>query len=246
VRRAQARPPVATFRGRLDLLDFPSLLKFCEAKGLTGVVRIEAPNFAVDVQFDSGNLRVESVEQQLDGLCSLTEGTFTILAQPIDFREIAGAAHERPPPAPPGLLSSVAAHNRILQVQTEYLHGPRPKIVTLVTSAGRTIWKSSCDVEPNSIERTLAEAMAVEHAKVSIDLQDKVNDALEKLGVGREESVRQRFNRLFDDGYDQFRQGKFEAAIELWETAASLDPSSRVVEVNIRIAKNKLESSTKG
>jgi CheY-like chemotaxis protein len=242
--RTRARPPVATFKGRVAALNVPSLLKFCETKGLTGFVHVEGPGVSVDIHFEAGIIDPSSIEDHLDELCSLAEGVFTVYASPVDFSQILPSA--RCPwttVALPGLLSTIEVDGRVLQVQTELLSGPRPSIVTLVASSGRTVWKTASEVDSEASAEVIADLMKRKHAAMSDEMQQKIRDTLERLGVP-EETRRQRFHELFEQGYEAFRNADYKSCVGFWERALVVDPQSKVVEVNLRVAREKLAAES--
>lgn len=241
--RARCRPALAAFHGSLHQMSFPDLLKFCELKSLTGFVRVEAGDLHVDVHFHSGAIDAATVEEYLDRLCELNDGAFTIFAQPVDFSEIARPEPRAPVPAPAGRLSLIRLGGRVLQLQTEYLHGPRPAVVTLVTASGRTLWKTSVAANLSQGSDGIGRQVDSEHLRVSNELQQKIEELKDKLQP-RDESTRQRFHELFDEGYDSFRNHDYQGALRLWREALELDPTSKLLEVNLRIAQGKVAETS--
>lgn len=242
--RARSRPALAAFHGDLQTMSFPELLKFCELKGLTGFVRVDAAEWSVDVRFHSGAVDAATVEEYLDRLCELREGDFTVFAQPVDFSDIARPEARLPVPTPAGRLSLLRAGERVMQVQTEYLHGPRPAVVTLVTAAGRTLWKTSVAVDPTQGTEGIGRRVDAEHLRVSNEVQDKLEQLKQKL-LPSDESLRHRFHELFDAGYECFRNHDYRGALKVWGEALDIDPASKVLEVNLKIARAKLEETTR-
>jgi Flp pilus assembly protein TadD len=56
------------------------------------------------------------------------------------------------------------------------------------------------------------------------------------------EDPRSRFNRLFDEGYEQYRAGQLAEAIATWQEAQRLSPDNATIRVNLEIASAKLSA----
>ena len=149
--RRQHRRAGTSFRGDLASLGLPALLRFCEAKGLTGYLDVFAPERVHTLRFTAG--RLDDGEPELDAILGLARGAFVVHSLPLDFGELAGRGRTGPVPIlpddqPVGRVSGVRLHQRLLQVQTELVGGIEPVIVTLVTIGGRPQWKQRTACPP--------------------------------------------------------------------------------------------------
>jgi DNA-binding response OmpR family regulator len=245
-RRRWASP---AFRGDLARFPFIKVLRFCEMQGLTGQVEFEAGSFRAAVSFRAGSLVADDndagADDRLGRLYDLTEGTFTIRSQGVEFRELAGVAAPTggptaaaSAPRPAGRLSTVDVGGRAVHVQTEVVGPPGRKLVTAATLDGRTLFKRISE-PPEDAEAGFVEGvLEVQHAAVERD----VREAQEKLLIESVERPdwKERFDRLFEEGFVEYRKGRWEAARAVWEEARALNPSDKVLEVNLRVVLGKL------
>ena len=248
--RATLRRKVAAaetvFRGDLASLPFCSVMRFCELKGLTGAVSIQSPTLDAEVRFRAGELIVDDDGDMLGALCDLTSGTFAIRSRPARFDDVEGIAPESPSVVLPtllaGRLSTVEVGRRRLQVQTEVTGDETRSLVTLVTLDGQTLKKRVTRLAPGGPTEALQRQVDAQHHDVEVELSKRVEAARDRLSQPPEDP-RARFNRLFDEGYELYRDGKLEAAVERWEEAQRLAPDNSTVRVNLEIARSKLAST---
>lgn len=252
VLRRQQRYAVPIFHGDLSRFPFVKLLQFCETRGLTGEVAVQRDEFSAKVRFQGGELVYdERTEAALEQLVDLDSGTFQIHAQPVSFQEIEFASAVAPKTDAPtlspesrpmGQLSGVKAGSRTFQIQTEVVSHPEPRVVTIVILDGRTVLKRVSDpLLPSATEDHTA-LIRTQHTAVETEVRDK----LDQLGKARDagtESVKERFNRLFEQGHDAYLTGNYEAARTAWEEARGLDPDNKALTVNLEILEKKLAST---
>ncbi len=72
-----------------------------------------------------------------------------------------------------------------------------------------------------------------------------IEEELHKDG-GEEEktSDKKQFDKLFEEGFDRYRAGNSEGALEVWQQAATLDLDNKVLQTNIEMLKKKLKKLT--
>lgn len=245
-RRGPATVPL--FRGDLGRMPFVKVLQFCEQQGLTGQVDFEGPGLAVSLAFKAGRL-LEVADDELGRLCDLAEGVFVVRAQPISFEALQAAEAPAPPRAvagggpeggrPLGRLSGVRAGGRLFQVQTEAVEYPTPHVLSLVMLDGSSVFKRSGPI-PAQADRSLAEALIQEqHAAVEQEVRERL-ETLVRERAGQAEDSMATYYRLFEEGLDSYRRGEHARALALWREARAKNPDDRALEVNIRVAENKL------
>lgn len=247
------RYSVPVFYGDLAKLPFIRLLQFCELKGLSGEVEISGGGNYVKLQLKGGNLVLDNIDDStLEKLYDQAEGTFVIYSFPTDFKEIEDAAArkiERPaaPLAekerPMGRLSGVRANNMLFQLQTEFVTFPENTIVTIVILDGRVLMKRKKQAPPDSSDRKALEKMIEEqHVAVENEVREKINDLVKKKS-GDTDSPKEKFNRLFEDGFDKYREGNYDEALRIWEEAYSLNPADKILETNLGMLRKKIKQS---
>jgi DNA-binding response OmpR family regulator len=239
--RRQHRRAGTSFRGDLATLGLPALLRFCEAKGLTGYLDVFAPERVHTLRFSAG--RLDDGEAELDAILGLDRGAFVVHSLPLDFGDLASRGRTGPVPIlrdqqPVGRVSGVRLHQRLLQVQTELVGGAEPVIITLVTIGGRPHWKqrTACPpgLEPAAIQARLDE----QHQAIEAQLEDKLAAA---LTVTETPAPAVDVNALCDAGYDRFRARDYAGAIAAWEAALALEPNSAALAVNLQVARARAE-----
>jgi DNA-binding response OmpR family regulator len=261
---------VPVFRGDLKRLPFMKLLQFCELKGITGQLEISAETLCTTLPLKAGRLVLEGMEDTLlEQLYDLAAGVFIIHAQPVDYREIeamalaesapagtpaadtavaappAAAAAPVPPPdkqeLPMGRLSGVRVDERLFQLQTEYVQHPVPQVVTIVIYAGRVMLKRKVDIPPEKRARTAVEAVIEElHTGTEQELRNKIAE-LAKKKPEEQESPKDAYSRLFEQGFELYREGKYRESLEAWEEAYRINPTDRILETNLAVLRKKLK-----
>ncbi len=245
--RRTHRRLASTFHGDLEKLPFINLLKFCELKGLTGDVEINGDEVSGRIKFNAGDLDDSAETEELLGrLYDLGRGAFVIHSRSVDFVEIEEAAisrgEEDPTEAeqPMGRLSGVRVRDRLFQVQTEFVSRPTKCVVTIVTLDGKTVLKKSGDVPGQADREEVERLIRRQHLEVEEEVRRKISAALHEKNR-TEETQRTRFNRLFDEGYEKYREQDYAGALAVWEEAGRIDPSNKTLEINMKLVRKKLE-----
>ena len=228
------------FRGDLETVPFVSVLRFCELKGLTGSVRVSAAGVDACVAFKAGEMRVDD-DEQLGLLCDLTQGSFVIRSTPARFDDVAGVEENRSSVVglPVGRLSTVEVGRRRLLVQTQVVGGVSGSVVTLVMQDGQTLFKRTTRLDGGESPQSIQDCADRQHGQVEGEVASKVEAAREQLARSVDDP-RARFNRLFDEGYERYREGKWCEAVQAWEEAQALAPDNNTVQINLQVARAKL------
>jgi len=245
------RYSVPVFHGDLSKLPFVKILQFCESKALTGEVEISSGASILMLQIRRGDLVLENLDDSvLEQLYDRMEGRFVIYSQPVDFHDIEDAALREPPKPVPrlsdrekpmGRLSGVTAKNMLFQVQTEFVTHPSDQVVTIVILDGRVVLKRTKLAPPDKTERKALEKMIEEmHVSVEKEINEKINDLIRKKTESKD-TIKEKFTRLFEDGFDKYRERDYIKALELWEAAYALNPADKILETNISILRKKLK-----
>ncbi len=243
--RRRRRAAASSFHGDLARFPLPSLLRFCEAQGLTGFVDVFDRDVLLSLRFRAGQIDDDDADATLNRLVELESGAFIVHSSPVDFGELGDLQAPRPAMPPPthetalGRLTSVRLNRRVFQIETEIV-GIEPRfIVSAVSVEGRTVWKHSVRVTGEARPEDLAARIDEQHDAIEAKLNARF---AEQLVQGQENAAgrRDQFHRLFDEGFDRFRARDYEGAIESWERALAIDPSSTSLRVNVRVAREKL------
>lgn len=254
--RRRRRAVASTFRGDLARFPLPSLLRFCEAHGLTGFVDVFDGDVLLALRFCAGQIDDPDADATLTRISELESAPFIVHSAPVDFGELGdsivdGAARDAPRPsptdtsatetggAPIGRVSSVRLARRLFQVETE-VFGDEPRfVVSAVSVEGRTVWKHSTRIGSDAGAADVAARIDEQHDAIEAKLNARfAEQVLERQAspAGR----REQFHRLFDEGFDKFRARDYQGAIDCWEHALAIDPSSTSLRVNVRVAREKL------
>lgn len=251
----KTRYTTPTFHGDLSKFSCLKLLQFCNRKGLTGEVVISSPVIHTRLQYKGGT----AILPQTDDACAyvarlyeLTEGTFVIHAQSVDFKEIEQAALPSASSAdlpassrPMGRLSAVRAEQRLFQIQTEYSGQQQGQIVTTVIVDGRVV-HSRTGQPPRGTERKAIEKFIdTQHRAIEAEVRERISG--DTIRRARElETSKETFSRLFDAGCEMYRERDYSGALALWSEAASIDPEDKTLVTNLKIVRLKLEELQAG
>jgi DNA-binding response OmpR family regulator len=234
------------FDGDLARLPLMKVMQFCEQRRLTGSVEVTADGRSATVRYQGGEIvEDDAALDLLERVPEITGGRFRISVDPVDYGAIAHAAAEAAAPAatPPeervmGQLSGVRLGPRLFQIQTEHVLVPDAQVVTVVILDGRTVMKRATPAAGLGRE-SVAQAVRDQHARVEGEVNERLARGTSKAEPGGE-SPRERFNRLFEAGFDRYHAGALAEAIALWEQAQAVDPENKTLDVNLRIARQKL------
>jgi len=267
--RRRRRSSEAVFQGDLGVFSFNDVVRFCEEQGFSGDVTFEAGAWKVVIPFKGGsieldNLRnpnddlknlydfdeIDDADDVLERLYDLDNGRFTIKARGVDFSalERAGVVEKSDSKSPSsrsnipmGRLSGIKVGQRLFQVQTEMVFYPEERIETVVVLNGNTVLKRLEVVEPENGMSDLEAMINRQHQGVKAEVQRRVEELAKaksiEVGVKLDE-----FSALFDAGFDAFRDGDFQRALEIWLEAQQLKPEDPMLENNLRIVRSRVES----
>jgi len=238
------------FHGDFARMPFVNLVRFCERRGVTGVIEVHAQGLDGVVPFEAGQIVGGGPEGDLDrlleGLFEVTEGTFTIRSVTVDFSEIAAGAIETTAAAapteekPPGVLSTVEAANLRFQCQTELVTRPAVRIYSIVLLDGQAVLRRAGDLAGKPDRAQLEQMMRDQHAAVESELRERAVEIARARPV--EETRQEAAGRLLEQGYDAYRKGDLNGALNLLEKAKKLNPENRFVDANISLVKKKMKS----
>lgn len=234
-----------SFRGDLSRLSLPGLLRFCEVQGLTGFLDVFVGDTLLSLRFRAGQIDDPDADATLTRIAELESAPFVVHSAPVDFDELCdGHAPRRtqPPPSietPIGRVSSVRLNRKLFQIETRVVGDDPLLVVSVVTVEGRAVWKHSEKLRGDAGAEELTRLVDVQHDRLESRLNDRLAEHLLETRV-EAPSKRELFHKLFDEGFDSFRAGEFAVAIDRWERALAIDPSSAALRVNVRVAREKL------
>jgi len=240
------------FHGDIAKFPFVKIMQFCELKGLTGVVDIFGGGNRAHLRFKAGNLELDDAQEadsDIEKIYDLAEGTFTITVQPIDYEPIKDAAlvpeAVRSAPMadvekPMGKLSGVKAGQRLFQVQTEFVTYPENQVYSIVLLDGKVVLKRSVSTTAGQDKIALAKIIEEQHQQVENEVREKISDlGAKKSEAG--ESPKEKYDRLFEAGFEKYQQRDFAGALAVWEEAHVINPTDKTLEINLSIVKKKLQ-----
>lgn len=236
-----------TFYGDLSRISCLKLLEFCARRALTGEVIISSASRHARLQIRGGAVvppETPDPTEFLAGLYDLAEGTFVIHTQPLEFKEIEEAAmplalpapdHERPA----GRLTAIRFGTRIFQVQTELTALPRDRIITIVNLGGRIILKRESLPREAALRAEIEKLIETQHRAVEEEIRERMNPDVIKEVKSRE-YLTDRFNQLFDEGCERFREKDYQTALRKWAEAALFNRDDPALQLNLQIVRKKL------
>ena len=243
-------PPAQLLRGDLGQFPLERVMKFCELKGITGAVHVEGEGVDLTLNCRGGAFEPgdpERVEQAFD----LVRGSFTIRIFPVEFGELLGSA---PPPgpaaAPPdrrerpaGKLSGVKVNQRLFQVQSEFVDQPEELLLTLAILDGKVVLKKATPAPLRLGSDPLRQLLEEQHGAVEREIVERVNER-RAAKAAAEPSPRERFDLLFEQGWDKYRQADYAGALSCWEEARQINPEDKSIESNLKVVRRKLAAAS--
>lgn len=133
-------------------------------------------------------------------------------------------------------------NGKLIQIQTECTPHPDPMVVSVAILDGQTIMKEAKAVPPGSDRQSMMRLIREQHSIVERKVAEQAEQSEDDEAASSGSRLAQ-FNRLFEQGLDAYMSGAYEQAVEVWQEAVALDPTSKVVAVNLDIARKKLRSS---
>jgi DNA-binding response OmpR family regulator len=252
------------FLGDISKFPFIKLLQFCENRKHSGEITINSSALSATVKFEGGEL-IENTpgidEHVLEDLMNLTEGEFTLYSKPVEFTEIEFASQIATVPQtdkqsdsninssktikklspkeyPIGRLSGIKAGTRTFQIQTEVALSPVLQVVTIVVLDGRTLLKRATGELKG--DEDINQLIGTQHESVENEVREKLLNKIEKKKDSQTSG--ESFTQLLDKGLDEFMVRNYAEAVKIWEKAITLEPSNKALEVNLRIAREKLKN----
>ena len=83
-----------------------------------------------------------------------------------------------------------------------------------------------------------------QHHSVELEIKEKIIGLIEARS-NVEVTQKQRFNILFEEGWESYCKGEHARALALWEEAQQINPDDKTIETNLKIVRNKLASLNK-
>ena len=236
-----------------DLAKFPlvKIMQYCELKGLTGVVDILGGGQRAHLRFKAGNVELDETgegDADIEKVYDLTEGTFTITVQPMDYEPLKDAAlapdatRAAPLPdveKPMGKLSGIKVGHRLFQVQTEFVTYPENQVYSIVIFDGKVVLKRSVSTSSAQDKAALAKVIEEQHLKVEAEVREKLTDVAAKKSDVKE-TPKQVFDRLFETGFDKYQTRDYAGALAVWEEAHAINPTDKTLEINLSIVRKKI------
>ncbi len=254
VLKRRQRYLIHTFFADVGKLPFFRLMQFCESRGLTGEVEIQAEGQEpIILSFRAGQMQSdETNDEVLMKVYDLDQGMFIIRALPMDYQELKEFAVTDYAPEteaevyaeqekPMGKLSGVQVEKRLFQLQTEFVTEPSNQIVTIVVVDGRVMNKKINSVSGGKIDKRELEMMIEkQHVAVETEIREKLAALAKKKAVESTEDAQDEFKKFFDQGFEKYRAQDLHGALDAWERAHVINPTDKTLETNIRILKKKL------
>jgi len=233
-----------------DLAQFPlgKLMKFCEVKAITGTVRVTGEGVAETFSCRCGSFDLSGGDcaARLERAMDLGSGSFLIQMEPVNQEELEQVSSSRREPAAPvpaqekpmGKLSGIQVNQRLFQVQSEFREFPEPQILSVVILDGKVVLKKASPAGSGQKREALQQLIEAQHGKVEQEIRDRVNEKL--LAKAADSSPLGRFNALFEEGWERYRDGDHAGALACWEEASALKPGDRTIESNLKVVRKKL------
>jgi CheY-like chemotaxis protein len=269
--RRRKRSQSAVFQGDLGHFPFIKVVQFCEQQGLTGEVVFSDGDWKVVIPFKGGSIQlddlrnpkfslnnlydfdeIDDADDILERLYDLDHGRFTIRPGAVDFSALKGrvAAEESPTEeprstssTPMGRLSGIKIGERLFQIQTEMVQFPEKRIVTVVVLDGNTVLKRSFPVEGPGVRSELQILVEQQHKEIEEEVRRKVENLGKERGA-QDGTKGQSFFELFDAGFEAYRNGNLQNALEIWLEAQTLNPDDPTLKINLKIVRSRIEMAS--
>jgi hypothetical protein len=135
-----------------------------------------------------------------------------------------------------GLISSVAAGRRDLQVQTELIAGVPRTLRSLVLVSGTALMKRQQSVSDGASRQEVEELLRTQHAEV----ESEVRNRLACLARTRVQANRDTYYRLVEQGLAAYGQRDYAEALHLWRQARELASDGGALSLYIRAAEKEM------
>jgi DNA-binding response OmpR family regulator len=145
-----------------------------------------------------------------------------------------------PEALPGGVLSGVQAGGKLFQVQTEVVEGTPRRIVTVATYRGKTLLRRDTACAECTSRHDLQRVVTAQHLDVEGDVRQRVEGFLtggRKTGPGVHPPS---FDDLYQQGAEMLAVGGLREALALWEEAAHMDPSDKLLTRRIELLRSRL------
>ncbi len=189
-------PPTSPLGGELEDIGLIPLLKLVERNGLSGRLEVNSETERGEFLFLQGDvIKVMLGElrgrEALERILSLKEGNFTLeidegippsYPQEWATEKVSSSAEEPSsgPLIPLGELSQVEYEGELFQVQTEFIPGEAPTLITLVLRGGEVVRKIKRQWEADSIDiGKEKELVRQQHSHIVSQLQQGGASAIE-------------------------------------------------------------------
>jgi len=243
--------PEHVFHGDLARFPLSKVMKFCELKGITGSVTIIGDGVSTTFACRVGNFELDGQADysQFENAFDLSAGSFTISIQPVDYSELRdvqsaplqNSIESQGQDLPMGKLSGVKIKQRTFQVQSEFVEKPHQQVLTMVVLDGRVVLKRGTPALLSLGRVALQQLIEEQHISVEQEIREKITSRIEaKSNI--EVSQKERFNVLFEEGWEFYCKKDYAKALALWEEAQGINPTDKTIETNLKIVRNKLAS----
>ncbi len=234
-----------SYTGRLEDLPFCEIMRFCETSFLTGTVELASNGQILNVPFSGGEIALENLGFDIEQAFESRSGTFTIKTSKIDYRSLSVSQEVLAVSGGtslqgenltrlPGRLSGLQVGSRLLQLQTEYSDAATPWLESIAVLDGRILHKLTQEVT----SKDLVSALNQQHEQLEADVRQR----LEQQNQQPKGTDGPDFHTFYDQGYQEYCQGNYQLAVELWERAEKLNPDDKTLAVNLKVVRNKLVS----
>lgn len=134
-----------------------------------------------------------------------------------------------------GMLSTIKVAGRTITIQTEILGNN--KLETTATLEGKIIKKTDSMLS-NETDESLSDKILKQHQSV----EEEVRQRLEEIASTKKKEE-DNYALLFERGLEEYRGGKYEDALKIWEKALELFPKDKILKINIEIVRKKLNKA---
>ncbi|HNX51106.1 MAG TPA: response regulator [Thermoanaerobaculaceae bacterium] len=145
-----------------------------------------------------------------------------------------------PEALPGGVLSGVQVGGKLFQVQTEVIEGAPRRIITVATYHGKTLLRRDTACADCTSRHDLQRLVTAQHLDLEGEVRQRVEGFLSATRKPGSSPTPPSFEDLYQQGAEMLASGDIPGALALWEEAAQLDPTDKLLARRIELLRSRV------